>query len=112
MPSLAAPACCSGQRASEFELDRSPDLDGGLKRTETGWRFSFEWPALQPRRVRFVTPPLYVTCFEDVHVRFRAKVFADSLPEPVSLETNLNIRVRRQKVHLAEIFEIAGKGKP
>jgi hypothetical protein len=37
--------------ASELNVDReeSPDFRDGFTKTNTGWRLTFEWAALQPR---------------------------------------------------------------
>jgi hypothetical protein len=57
-----------------------------LRKTEKGWEFAFEWDALQPQRIRFIRPYLFVVTEEDASVQFTARVFADSFPEPVVFE--------------------------
>lgn len=81
-----------------------PDLQDGFTRTDFGWRMAFEWPALQPKRERLVAPALFVTAANDGTVTFMARIFADSLPEPVSLEARLEIRVRQRTIRAAELL--------
>jgi hypothetical protein len=57
----------------------------GVTKTDDGWRFSFEWVALQPQRTRLVRPELLVQSGKDATIEFTAKVFADSFPAPLLL---------------------------
>lgn len=91
---------------SEVEWGRGPDLREGFKKTESGWRLTFEWAALQPNRRRFVSPVIFVRARKNGSVTFRAKIYADSLPEPVSLESKLNVSVRKKKMDVLEFFSV------
>jgi hypothetical protein len=83
--------------AAEFE-------DGeNVAKTGNGWEFTFEWGALQPQRIRLVKPTLIIRAKADSQVEFAAKVFADSLPEPIVLKTILNITVRSKPIALADL---------
>src|SRR5262249_35080523 len=90
----------AGSKRKSLDVDwpKSPDLREGFAKTDTGWRLTFEWAALQPRRQRLVVPALFVTARTNGTVRFVAKVFADSLPDPVSLESTLELAVMKRKV--------------
>lgn len=80
------------------------DLREGFRRTDTGWRLTFEWPALQPNRTRLVVPALFVKAKTNGTVLFVAKVFADSIPEPVSLEAKVEIVARRHEMHVNDLI--------
>jgi hypothetical protein len=82
------------------------DLEEGFKETDSGWRLTFEWSALQPNRRRWVAPALYVKATQDGTARFVAKVYADSLPEPVTLDAELVIHVREQNVRIADLLGV------
>jgi hypothetical protein len=104
-----------------FESDVEPDwkvpeapwtedfeLEDGFKKTDHGWRLAFEWSALQPNRTRFVKPVLFVTAKRSGNVTIQAKVFADALAEPVSLELLLEVAVLQREVRVAELLEGSG----
>jgi hypothetical protein len=74
-----------------------------LQKTEHGWELSIEWDAIQPQRTRLIKPILYVYTRETAEVNFTAKIFADSLPEPVVLTAKANIQVNRPDVNLIDI---------
>jgi hypothetical protein len=82
----------------------APQVDEGFRKTEEGWQFSFEWPALQPQRVRWVMPVLYVRAKAAARVELFAKVFADSLPEPVLLKAELELTVRSRVAHVRDVI--------
>jgi len=86
-----------------LDWEKSPSLAEGFTKTDTGWRLTFEWPALQPRRQRLVVPVLFVSARTNGTVRFLAKVFADSLPDPVSLEAKLELAVRNREVKVVDL---------
>jgi len=97
--------------ASNLDLGwyRGLEADDNLHNTEDGWQFSFEWPALQPRRVRVVAPTLYVTARVDAEVKCQARIFADSMPEPLALEAVLSIHVEKK---VMELDGLLGEKKP
>jgi hypothetical protein len=68
--------------------------DVGLRKTEKGWEFQFEWDALQPQRVRLIKPQLFIQPVGDTQIDFRARIFADSFPEPVFLQSALKVNVQ------------------
>jgi len=75
-----------------------------LQQTEEGWRLSVEWDALQPQRTRIIKPILYVSTKNASALQIRARVFADTFPEPLLLMANLNLTVRSQTVELSEFM--------
>jgi hypothetical protein len=75
-----------------------------LQKIETGWRVSFEWEALQPQRVRLIKPVLYVYSSESARLTIRAKVFADTFPEPFVLEATVSLEVKQTRPKLTEIL--------
>jgi hypothetical protein len=64
-----------------------------LQRSETGWRTTFEWEALQPQRTRLMHPMLYAFAPETTEVSLRAKLFADIFPAPVELKGIVRVEV-------------------
>ncbi len=93
------------------EGNRGPDLREGFRKTDAGWRLTFEWPALQPNRKRLVSPALFVKAGANGNVTFNAKVYADSLPEPVVLEAKLDVVTRQRQVEAKDLFgRIASRG--
>jgi hypothetical protein len=79
-----------------------------------GWHFSFEWGAIQPRRVKLIEPILFFWAEENSVVTISARVFADGFPEPVDLQGKLSIEVTRKDIpvdayvpknmHISEYF--------
>ena len=69
---------------------------GKLQRIDRGWKLSFEWEALQPQRIRLISPALYVYSPESADLSIRAKVFADSFPEPLVLEADVRIEAKQR----------------
>jgi hypothetical protein len=77
---------------------------GKLQRIDRGWKLSFEWEALQPQRIRLIRPALYVYSPESANISVRAKVFADSFPEPLVLEANVRVEVNQSFTDLADLL--------
>lgn len=75
-----------------------------LQRIDRGWRVSFEWEALQSQRIRLIKPVLYVYSPESAEISIKAKVFADSFPEPFVLEANVSIEVKKSFADLAALL--------
>ena len=63
----------------------------GLQRDTVngGWRFSFEWDALQPQRLRLVQPVLYASSKEAALLSITARIYSDTFPEPFALDAAL-----------------------
>jgi hypothetical protein len=93
-------------RGPEVGWDPGPDLREGFKKTDVGWRLTFEWSALQPNRRRLVTPALFVQARASGSVTFSAKVYADSLPEPVVLEAKLDVVVHQSQADAKELLSL------
>lgn len=80
------------------------DLEEGFKKTDIGWRLTFEWSALQPNRRRLVAPALYVRAAQNGTAKFVARLYADSLPEPVTLDAELTIEVRQLDLRVVDLI--------
>ncbi|QGM93241.1 DUF4062 domain-containing protein [Methylocystis rosea] len=78
-------------------LDKLRAKDG-LKKQEAGWRTSFEWDALQPKRTRVVEPVLFVYSPESTTMTVQAKIFADSFSEPLKFDINVEIIVEEEDI--------------
>jgi len=76
----------------------------GLREEDQGWRLSFEWDALQPKRVRFIQPRLFIRASSDVNVNFVARVFADSFPQPLPLSAALRISTELKRMTPTELL--------
>jgi hypothetical protein len=81
---------------AEFAEDR-------FQKTDKGWRLTFEWEALQPQRIRLITPVLCTYNPESTTISYKAKVFADSFPEPLDLKADVNIDVTQKLLGLEEL---------
>jgi hypothetical protein len=75
-----------------------------LQREGKGWRISFEWEALQPKRIRFIRPALYVYSPESANLTIRAKIFADSFPDPFVLKANVSVKVVQVQIDLTDLL--------
>jgi hypothetical protein len=68
------------------------------------WSIPFEWEGLQPQRVKLIQPVIYASCFHNSTIQITAKIFADSLAEPISVEAEASIEVERREVTFAELI--------
>jgi hypothetical protein len=80
------------------------DTDKFLHRADQGWRLSFEWEAIQPQRTRLIKPVFYIYSLESTKLSFSVKVFADSFPEPLVLQAEVNIEARQSDIELKDIL--------
>ena len=79
------------EKAVKEKLD---DFDKkGLVETDNGWRLSFELRSLQPQRMRFLHPALFIIAKESAKIIFTAKMFADNFPLPLKLNSEIKIDV-------------------
>jgi hypothetical protein len=72
----------------------------GLVETDDGWKISFEWRALQPQRMRFMQPPIFITAQEPSTINFTGKIFADSFTQPLILTARIELKVAIYDVKL------------
>ena len=63
----------------------------GLTKEGGGWKYSFEWDALQPHRIRVVQPFTYLLASGSCKAEFRAKVYADSFATPIVLHVEIAV---------------------
>jgi hypothetical protein len=75
-----------------------------LQKVDDYWEFTFEWDALQPQRVRLIEPRLAVRPGTDTRIDFTAKVFADSFPEPIILQAQLDLIFSFKPCQLADLI--------
>jgi hypothetical protein len=68
------------------------------------WRLSFEWDAIQPQRLRPITPILYAKASHDAQLSITAKVFSDTLPGPFELNALLRIEPKTRLVGLGTLI--------
>jgi hypothetical protein len=75
-----------------------------------GWKYSFEWDALQPQRVRLIQPFAYLLVSGACKAEFGAKVYADSFPHPIVLHAEIAIatqsKVLKTDVLIAKAKEL------
>jgi len=79
----------------------------GLNKEGTQWKYSFEWDALQPQRVRLVQPFIYLEISEACKAVFSAKVYADSFASPIILHADLSVAARLTALDMKALFEQA-----
>lgn len=68
------------------------------------WKISFELYALQPKREVDAGETLFIGAKKSCELMLNAKIYADSLPEPISQTLKININVKHQKVTYQEII--------
>ena len=76
-------------------VDQSPS---SVKKIDEGLKFKFEWGALQPQRLRFVKPQIYVRAKTSSKLSLMAKVYADSFSEPIVLHLSIKVIIRNESV--------------
>lgn len=76
----------------------------GLIKKDNGWKYVFEWEALQPQLTRIIKPAFNVTSPEAAIVKFTTKIYSDSFPQPVTLDAKLDIEVKEENVELEQLF--------
>lgn len=81
----------------QFESDK-------LIKTDGGWRFTFDWEAIQPQRTRLIKPVLYFSADETVTLSITAKIFADSFPEPILLNVEMQVIINTKNTSLNDVF--------
>lgn len=87
-----------------FDQNDLPELRSeSLRKVDYGWEFTFEWDALQPQRYRVIRPRLLIRAASESHIDFTAKVFADSFPAPIVLQSRLDLVVRPRQCLFADI---------
>lgn len=86
-----------------FRTQFADQLSEVPREVDDRWEFAFEWDAIQPQRVRLIKPRLTIAVIGETEVEFSAKVFADSLAEPVILKSQLNVSVRSKTCILTDI---------
>ena len=80
--------------ASEIERKLEKFSGKGLTKEGNEWRFSFEWEALQPQRVRLIQPFTFLQVASVCKTDFSAKVYADSFANPIVLHAQLAVNVQ------------------
>jgi hypothetical protein len=86
-----------------FLLDSTSD-SASIAENGNLLRFSFEWPAIQPRLVKSIEPLLHFQAEENSVIAITARVFADSFREPVELQSKLHIDVAQSDITLEKYF--------
>ncbi|ENM5780024.1 TPA: hypothetical protein ACMDRZ_003673 [Vibrio cholerae] len=86
----------------------------GQKRIEIAkdsntYSLSYELNALQPKRSVQTDLVLYVGTTESSKVTVEATIYADSLPEPVKQELELNFNVKKESVEARELLQRLSK---
>lgn len=76
----------------------------GFQRVAEGWAHSFEWEALQPKRVRLIKPMLHLYAPQSAVLSVSAKVFADTFPEPLALDASITLEVSQRSIKLNDLL--------
>ena len=83
------------------------DPNKGLTMEGNEWKFTIEWDAIQPQRVRLVQPFTFLQVETACKAEFQAKVYADSFATPLLLQAALNVDVRPKFIQSQVIVEKA-----
>lgn len=75
-----------------------------LQETEKGWKLTFDWEALQPQRTRVIKPILHFSSKGSAQLSVKAKIFADSFPEPMLLDACMDITINDKDSKLEEVL--------
>ena len=88
----------------ESMLDQWRERDS-LEESDGVWRFSMKWDSLQPQRQRLLEPVPYAVPLGDVKIQVEVRVFADSLPKPLTLSASLDVAVQFKEISAREIIK-------
>lgn len=67
------------------------------------WRLIFEIPALQPKREIDIEEPIFLGSKSSCQIDFFAKIYADSLPDPISYNLNLDLNIEIENISYKDI---------
>jgi hypothetical protein len=74
----------------------------GLKVEGDCARFSFEWEALQPQRIRLIEPIVYLRVPGACSIDINAKVYADNFNLPIELNAHMDVIEQIQHVPISD----------
>lgn len=94
---------------SEIERKLEKLTSEGLAKEGEGWKYNFEWDALQPHRVRIVKPFTYLVASGACKAEFAAKVYADSFANPILLHAEITIAVQPRIIQTDAVVAEAKK---
>ncbi len=99
------------QMGEPSEIERKLEKLSGKGLTKEGdeWKYSFEWEALQPHRVRLVQPFTYLLASGACKAEFGAKVYADSFANPILLHAEIAVAVRPRLIQTDAVVAEAKK---
>jgi hypothetical protein len=93
---------------SEIESKLKKLSNKGLTKENEEWKYSFEWDALQPHRIRIIEPFTYLLPSDACKAEFRAKIYADSFANPIELHADIAVSVQPK---LLKSDEVVAKAK-
>lgn len=67
------------------------------------WRLIFEFPALQPKREIEIDEPIFIGSKNSCVIDFSAKIYADSLPEPISYTLSVDLNIENENISFKDI---------
>jgi len=94
---------------SEVERKLKKLSGEGLRKEGEEWKYSFEWDALQPQRVRLVRPFTYLLVSAACKAKFSAKVYADSFANPIVLHAEIAVDVQPRLIQTDAVVAKAKK---
>jgi hypothetical protein len=94
---------------SEIERKLEKLTSEGLAKEGEGWKYNFEWDALQPHRVRIVKPFTYLVVSGACKAEFGAKVYADSFANPILLHAEITVAVQPRMIQTDAVVAEAKK---
>lgn len=67
------------------------------------WRIVFEFSALQPKREIVIDEPIFISAKKSCKIDFSVKIYADSLPDPISLILNIDLEIDNESISYKDI---------
>ena len=79
----------SDESATEYDEKLAKLTGKGLNEEDGEWKLRLEWEALQPKRLRFVEPLVFLNFRKSGAVKILARVYAETFAAPLLLEANV-----------------------
>jgi hypothetical protein len=76
-----------------------------LSESSSGWSSHLEIPALQPQRIVTPEPQILIGATKSCRVEISARIYADTLPQPLSQKLSLKLEVTRRSVDAKKLLE-------
>lgn len=93
---------------NRFMYNKSKDDFLIIKKINQGeWVVSFELNALQPKREFPLGAPFFINSRKSCLINLEAKIFADTLAEPIVHNLNINLNIKHEKISYKKLIKDA-----